>query len=61
MRSPRPPVTRGVLIAVVALGGALMGTQSRLVVPRFGWEVYLAALLLLVVALAALARPPRRS
>ncbi len=60
MRSS-PPLTRGALIAVVALGGALLGTQSRLVVPRVGWEVYLATLLLLVVALAALARPPRRS
>jgi hypothetical protein len=60
MRSS-PPLTRGTLIAVVALGGALLGTQSRLVVPRVGWEVYLAALLLLVVALAALSRPPRRS
>ena len=60
MRPPRPLITRTTLILAMALGGVLLGTQSSLVVARLGWAVYLTALMLLAVGLAALARPRKR-
>jgi len=59
MRPQRPPVTRTTLVMLVAMAGVVLGTQSRYVVGRIGWEGYLMALLLLAVGLAALARPRR--
>jgi hypothetical protein len=56
----RPIVSRTTLTLLVALAGMLIAWQTPLIVSRYGQAVYFVLIGLVVVALAALARPRPR-
>lgn len=63
MKRPPParlPLNRMLLIALIAVSGMVIASQTRAIVERFGLPTYLVLVAMLACLLAGLAVGPRR-